>query len=151
MSARRTRQIVRKTWPVPLAALLLAIVPGLSPAQTWSYKDAAKPYTGRSITILDEVTPLQESMKALVPEFEKETGIKVDYQLLNHFEVISKGQADMLSGRGAYDAVMLHGLQYGPMLAAKALRPIDDLVANPKLSNPSLDSADFIQKPFKTL
>jgi len=145
MSARRTRQIVRKTWPVPLAALLLAIVPGLSPAQTWSYKDAAKPYAGRSITILDEVTPLQESMKALVPEFEKETGIKVDYQLLNHFEVISKGQADMLSGRGAYDAVMLHSPQMGLLLEAGVIRPIDEFLGNKALSNPALDRADFIE------
>ena len=54
-------------------------------------------YAARSITVLDEVTPLQERMKALVPEFEKETGIRWTTELLNHFEVISKGQADMLS------------------------------------------------------
>jgi multiple sugar transport system substrate-binding protein len=46
---------------------------------------------------------------------------------------------------------MLHGLQYGPMLEAKAVRPLDDLIANPKLSNPALDTADFIQRPYKTL
>ncbi len=135
-----------------VAALLLA---GLSSsaalAQASFYAEAAKPYKGTTIRVLDEITPLQETLSKIVPEFEKETGIKVEWELLNHFEVISKGQADMLSGRGYYDAVMLHGLQYGPMLAAKALRPIDDLVGNPKLANPALDSADFIQKPFKTL
>jgi multiple sugar transport system substrate-binding protein len=130
---------------VVLVAVAVAAVPGLPAAQTWSYKDAAKPFAGRSITVLDEVTPLQESMKGLVPEFEKETGIKVDYQLLNHFEVISKGQADMLSGRGAYDAVMVHSPQMGLLLDAGVIKPIDELMGNKALTNPGLDRADFIQ------
>ena len=84
-------------------------------------------------------------MKTLVPDFEKETGIKVDYQLLNHFEVISKGQADMLSGRGAYDAVLLHSPQMGLLLEAGVIRPIDEFLANKALANPGLDHADLIQ------
>ena len=124
MSARR------RMWMPLVAVAMMAVAPGFAAAQAWSYKDAAKPYAGRSITILDEVTPLQEHMRTLVPEFEKATGIKVDYQLLNHFEVISKGQADMLSGRGAYDAVMLHSPQMGLLLDAGVIRAIDDLLSN---------------------
>jgi multiple sugar transport system substrate-binding protein len=62
------------------------------------YAEAAKPYKGTTIRVLDEITPLQETLSKIVPEFEKETGIKVEWELLNHFEVINKGQADMLSG-----------------------------------------------------
>ncbi len=139
MSARR------RMWMPLMAVAMMAVAPGFAAAQAWSYKDAAKPHAGRSITILDEVTPLQEHMRTLVPEFEKATGIKVDYQLLNHFEVISKGQADMLSGRGAYDAVMLHSPQMGLLLDAGVIRPIDDLLGNKTLTNPGLDRADFIE------
>jgi multiple sugar transport system substrate-binding protein len=139
MSARR------RMWMPLVAVAMMAVAPGFAAAQGWSYKDAAKPYAGRSITILDEVTPLQEHMRTLVPEFEKATGIKVDYQLLNHFEVISKGQADMLSGRGAYDAVMLHSPQMGLLLDAGVIRAIDDLLGNKALTNPGLDRADFIE------
>ena len=139
MSARR------RIWMPLVAVAMMAVAPGFAAAQAWSYKDAAKPYAGRSITILDEVTPLQEHMRTLVPEFEKATGIKVDYQLLNHFEVISKGQADMLSGRGAYDAVMLHSPQMGLLLDAGVIRAIDDLLGNKALTNPGLDRADFIE------
>lgn len=135
----------RRMWMCLLAIAMMAVASGSAAAQGWSYKDAAKPYAGRSITILDEVTPLQENMRTLVPEFEKATGIKVDYQLLNHFEVISKGQADMLSGRGAYDAVMLHSPQMGLLLDAGVIRPIDDLLGNKALTNPGLDRADFIE------
>ena len=103
------------------------------------YAEAAKPYKGTIIRVLDEITPLQETFSKIVPEFEKETGIKVEWELLNHFEVINKGQADMLSGRGYYDAVMMHGFQLGPMLSANVILPIDELVANPNLNDPGLD------------
>jgi multiple sugar transport system substrate-binding protein len=120
-------------------------------AGAWSYKEAARPYAGKTITVLDEITPLQEVMKKIVPEFVKETGINVNIQLLNHFEVIEKGQADMLSGAGAYDGVMLHSAQMGLLLKAGVIRPIDDLMANVKLKSPTFDTKDLIQPAWDTL
>ena len=137
-----------------LASILLAS--GLSifafsaPATAWSLKQAAAPYKGTSITILDETTPLQEAMAKLVPDFIEETGINVKYELLNHFDVIGKGQADMVSGRGNYDGVMLHSFQMGPMLDAGVVRPIDDLMGNKKLADPNIDLADLISSPYKS-
>jgi len=142
----------RRSWYIAAAVSASAMLSAGPAAWAQSfYATAAKPYKGTTIRVLDEITPLQETLKTMVPEFEKETGITVKYELLNHFEVINKGQADMLSGRGYYDAVMLHGLQLGPMLSAGVVRPIDDLVKNGKLFNPKLDTADFIQKPYKSL
>jgi multiple sugar transport system substrate-binding protein len=138
-----------RTAALAVSALLLAGT--AASAEDSFYATAAAPYKGTTIRVLDEITPLQETLSKIVPEFEKETGIKVEWELLNHFEVINKGQADMLSGRGHYDAVMLHGFQVGPMLTAGVIRPIDDLVQNPKLFNPKLDVADFIPIPYKTL
>lgn len=132
------------------AAVVLGLLPAMANAQSF-YSDAAKPYAGKTIRVLDEITPLQETLSKVVPDFEKETGIKVEWELLNHFEVISKGQADMLSGRGYYDAVMLHGLQMGPMLSAGVIRPIDDLVKNSKLTDPGLDVPDLIQGPYTSV
>ncbi|WGD30696.1 extracellular solute-binding protein [Ancylobacter sp. WKF20] len=134
-----------------LAASMVLLAP-LAPAhaQDSFYAEAAKPYKGVTIRVLDEITPLQETLSKIIPDFEKETGIKVEWELLNHFEVINKGQADMLSGRGYYDAIMLHGFQLGPMISAGVIRPLNDFVANPKLSNPNLATSDFIQNPFKT-
>src|SRR6516162_6016122 len=133
-----------------MSAVVLSLVPAVAQAQGF-YADAAKPYAGTTIRVLDDITPLQETLSKIVPDFEKETGIKVEWELLNHFEVISKGQADMLSGSGYYDAVMLHGLQLGPMLSAGVVRPIDELVKNPKLADPAIDTGDFIQGPYKSL
>lgn len=133
--------------PLLAGALLVAS----ASAQNWSYKEAAKPYAGTSIRVLDEITPLQETMKTLVPQFTAETGIKVEYELLNHFDVINKGQADMLSRRGHYDAVMLHGVQMGQMLAANAIEPVDAYLADKALANPNLDLKDLINPAFESL
>ena len=100
-------------WFLALLAVMVFFYGLPLSAGAWSYKEAAQPYVGKPVTILDEVTPLQETMKKLVPDFIKETGIKLDYVLLNHFDVISKGQADLLSGTAAYDAVLLHSPQMG--------------------------------------
>ena len=134
-------------------ALLITTVVGFSlcsSAQAWSYKEAAAPYKGTTIRVLDEVTPLQEIMKTLVPEFEKETGIKTEYELLNHFDVISKGQADMLSGRGHYDAVMLHSFQLGPLLDADVILDITGMLGNAQITNPALALDDLIEPPYSS-
>lgn len=131
-------------------ALISLAAAAAATAQTWSYKEAAKPLAGTSIRVLDEITPLQEVMKTLVPQFTAETGIKVEYELLNHFEVINKGQADMLSRRGYYDAVMLHGVQMGQMLAAGTIEPVDAFMKDKALANPALDLGDLIEPANKS-
>ncbi|UUX96462.1 extracellular solute-binding protein [Aquabacterium sp. J223] len=143
--------IGERTMRRTLVAAALAIACAAPQAQTWSYKEAAKPYAGTTIRVLDEITPLQEAMKTLVPQFTAETGIKVEYELLNHFEVINKGQADLLSRRGYYDAVMLHGVQMGQMLAGNALEPLDALMKDGKLMNPALDLKDLIEPANRSL
>ena len=55
------------------------------------YAEAAKPYKGATIRVLDEITPLQETLSKIVPEFEKETGIKVEWELLESFRGHQQG------------------------------------------------------------
>ncbi|MEF7616611.1 extracellular solute-binding protein [Aquincola sp. MAHUQ-54] len=145
------RPALRATAKALLPLLAGVGVAGGAWAQTWSYKEAAKPYAGTTIRVLDEITPLQETLKTLVPQFTAETGIKVEYELLNHFEVINKGQADMLSRRGYYDGVMLHGVQMGQMLAANVVEPIDGYMKDKALFNPALDLKDMIEPAFDSL
>ena len=140
---------IRSSWLMAGAALALIISAGQ--ANAWSYKEAAEPYKGTTIQILDEITPLQETFATMVPMFEEETGIKVEYELLNHFEVINRGQADLLSGSGKWDAVMNHGFQLGLLIDAEVLRPIDDLMANEALMNPDLDTGDLIEPAYSSL
>ncbi len=151
MNTAHSETRLRTALRCALVALATAALHGTALAQAWSAKEASKPFAGTSIRVLDEITPLQETMKTLVPQFTAETGIKVEYELLNHFEVINKGQADMLSRRGYYDGVMLHGVQMGQMLAADTIEPLDAYIANKALVDPALDVADMLQPSFDSL
>ena len=141
------------TWTGFLVLLtVLILIWGLpNYAGAWSLKEAARPYAGQTIKVLDEVTPLQETMKKIVPEFVKESGINVDFVIYNHFEVIDKGQSDMLAGAGTYDSVMCHSGQLGLLLQAEVLRPIDEFLNDPKLRDPNLDLDDLIEPAWTTL
>jgi multiple sugar transport system substrate-binding protein len=130
---------------VTVVTTLAVALASSAPAAAWSYRDAAAPHKGKTVRLLDETTPIQEAMVKISPDFEKETGIKAEWELLNHFQVISKGEADLLSGQGTYDIVMLHSPQIGRMLKAGVVRPISDFMADPKLANPDFDARDLMQ------
>ena len=130
------------------AAAVLLTAGVATQAGAWSYKEAAEPYVGVEINILDEIQPLAYALAELKTEFEEETGIIVHLEILSHPEVIAKGQADMLSGQGHYDAVLLHDMQMGLLLQADVLRPLDDLIANEALRSPNFDPADFSEPGF---
>lgn len=131
------------------AAFLLA---GGTPAHgAWSYSEAAKPYKGVTVKVLDEDTPIQQAMAKMKGDFEKETGIKVEWELPNHFQVIEKGEADLLSGQGNYDLIMLHSPQVGRLLKAGVIRFVDEFMANPKLMSPTLDLKDMMSPPWEQL
>lgn len=148
MTVRRHLRLSQK---LLTTAALAGLMTASSQANAWTYKEAAEPYVGTTIQILDEITPLQETFAELVPLFEEETGIIVEYELLNHFEVINRGQADLLSGQGYWDAIMNHGFQLGLLIDAEVLRPIDDLMADTALMNPDLDTGDLIEPAYSTL
>lgn len=117
-----------------------------SPVGEFSLAKAAEPYKGTEIRVLDEVSDLQPAFyEELVPRFEQETGITVDVEIQGHFDVITNGEADLFSGRGAFDAVMLHNWQLPNSLEAQAVEFLDQYLENPALRDPSVSPENFIQ------
>jgi multiple sugar transport system substrate-binding protein len=112
----------------------------------FSLASAAEPYAGTEIRILDEVSDLQPVFyEELVPQFEEETGITVNVEIQGHFDVITNGEADLFSGGGAFDAVMLHMWQLPNSLEAQAVQFIDEYMNDSALRDPSVDFANFVQ------
>jgi multiple sugar transport system substrate-binding protein len=119
---------------------------GESPtASTWSLAEAAAPYAGQEIRVLDEITDLQPTLEPLVQQFVDESGIQVTYELQSHFDVITNGESDLFSGSGTYDAIMLHRFQFPNAITAGAIQYIDQYMADPALHDPSVTWDSFIQ------
>jgi multiple sugar transport system substrate-binding protein len=114
-------------------------------AGPWSLAQAAAPYKGVELRVLDEITDLQPTFATLVPQFEQETGIKVTYELKPHPDVITVGESDLFSGSGTYDAVMLHRFQFPNAISAEAIQYIDPYLSDSNLHDPSVSFDSFIQ------
>lgn len=95
------------------------------------YKEAAKPYIGTTIKILDERSDITDHLQELVPLFIKEAGINVDYRILGHFERLDYwGLAS--TQKNINDAATIHFSQMGYLLSKDLILPLDDLMDNKK-------------------
>jgi multiple sugar transport system substrate-binding protein len=118
--------------------------PETGPGAPFSLATAAEPYQGTEIRILDEITDLQPTFAKIIPQFEEETGITVNYELQAHPDVITVGESDLFSGRGAYDGVMLHSFQFPNAIQAGAIEYLNPFLDNESLRDPSVDFSNFI-------
>lgn len=103
-----------------------------------------KAFSGSELQVMVIEHPFVGSLKPLLPEFEAETGIKVELEVLNEQQGFDKLQADLSSGAGNYDVFMtdpLHNWQYA---AANWLEPLDGYLDNDAVTAPDYNVDDFI-------
>lgn len=102
-----------------------------------------KAFEGSTIRFLMIEHPFVESLRPLLPEFEQQTGIKVELEVLNEQQGFDKLQADLSAGVGNFDLFMtdpLHNWQYA---AADWLEPLDGYIANSAITMPNYNVDDF--------
>ncbi|BDP34937.1 extracellular solute-binding protein [Vibrio mytili] len=69
----------------------------------------------------DGFPDFDSSLKVLLPEFEKETGIKVDYLMNNHGDHHTKLTTNLATGSGAGDVIVVDVEKIGPFVASGGL------------------------------
>jgi len=75
-------------------------------------------------------------MKSKVAEFEKETGIKVNWVSIPHEQMHDKFVAELIVGRsGAFDVIQFDGPAIAEFALAKAIEPIDDFASTIDLND----------------
>lgn len=132
MCKRKSRLLV-----VAAAAFGSALGSGWSAtAQEWSLQEAAAPYKGATIRTIGEALPPLEAMAKLAPEFEELTGIKVEIEMYEHSEAVSKVMLDLNSRRGRYDFIIQPHRELGKFVANGHVEPLAPFLENPKLRDP---------------
>ncbi|KLN66178.1 ABC transporter substrate-binding protein [Vibrio sp. VPAP30] len=96
-----------------LKTLTLATVTALGLATTVNAAD--------SIIRFDGFPDFDSSLKVLLPDFEKETGIKVDYLMNNHGDHHTKLTTNLATGSGAGDVIVVDVEKIGPFVASGGL------------------------------
>ena len=66
---------------------------------------AEKPFAGQTIRVIHDKRPNTENLLKIVPEFEKETGIKVQIDIMPESELFGKVQIELSQEVGTYDVI----------------------------------------------
>ncbi|OUM85447.1 MAG: sugar ABC transporter substrate-binding protein [Bacillus thermozeamaize] len=102
-----------------------------------------KPYAGVKIRALMEGHPTSEALLEMLPEFEAETGIKVELEIVPYSDLTSKALLNFASKTGAYDIVMDDVVKAYGYENMGYIEPLDSYISNPEL-NRYYDGSDFV-------
>jgi multiple sugar transport system substrate-binding protein len=94
-----------------------------------------------TVTILMEGVPDTEYVKALVPEFTKETGIDVNLEVVNYAEMHTKLVPQLVAPKGSYSAIVVDFYWVGEFTKAGWLQPLDERIAADKF-----DTSGYVPK-----
>ena len=101
-------------------------------------------YAGQTVTINIPAHPHYDAMVKLIPEFTKETGIKVDIDKLAIGRLKEKQLLEMAKPQGDYDLACYIVMWKGEYVAKNLVQPLEPFFANPALADPGYDMKDII-------
>ena len=98
---------------------------------------------GKTINLAFAKHPLSDALIAALPGFQKQTGIKVEYDALPEEEFRQKLLTDLSTGRATYDAFMTGPVTDWQYANAGWIAPLDAYIDNPALTDKGYDFEDF--------
>ena len=124
------------------AALLAVSLSAQAAAQAWSLKTAAAPYAGTTVSAIFLDRPGYKAAATLIPQFEKETGIKIKAEVVPYESTNQRYVLDFTAGGGA-DLVLSDVVWIGQFADAGWMVPLDKFTKDPKLADPALNLKGF--------
>ncbi len=115
----------------------------LADSHSWSLKKAAEPYSGTTVDVVFLLRPGYAAIEAMVPEFEKETGIKINIIKHPYENALGEQVRDFVAG-GDLDIALIDLVWIGNFAENDWIVPIDKIKADyPEIIDPGLDLDDF--------
>ena len=137
MTPRVRFRLVCCAW---LVCLVLAMMPSLVNAQTFTPQVAK----GTTIRVIQNKGSVGLAIEPLLPEFEKLTGIKVQYETYPEDQYRQKVLLELGAGTGGLDAFYTFAAQEGLKFWRSGwYEPLDAYLKNPRLADPAFDLADI--------
>lgn len=100
--------------------------------------------SGETLNLLLVSHTFVDALKPLIPEFEKETGIKVKYEVLAEGPAFEKLLADLSSKSGQYDLFMTSPINNWQYVSGGWVEPLDKYIEDPAKTPASWDINDFV-------
>lgn len=105
-----------------------------------------KAQDGTSINILMETVPDTDFVQELLPQFEEETGIDVNIEVLTYVAIHERLIPQFLASEGAYDVVVVDKQWVGEFVGADWLMPLDECI-----EEKSFDTSAYVPAMFEML
>jgi multiple sugar transport system substrate-binding protein len=116
---------------------------GILPAGNSQASPYAK-YAGTTLVVNFPSHPYYESAIKLLPEFTKETGIKVDVDKVEYMRMRDKQLLELSKPKGDYDLISYVCMWKTEYVAKGLLVPLAPFFTNPALADPAYDAQDFV-------
>ena len=127
---------------VAFAAALMASVS----AMAWTLEEAAQPYKGTNIKAIFLDRPGYAAAIKLLPDFEKKTGIKVNYEIVP-YENSRERQVLDFTGGGEIDVVLTDVVWIGEFAGNGWLEPVKTFTDNSQTGGPEAEPEGLLPDP----
>ena len=101
-------------------------------------------YAGKTVVFSIPAHPHYDAMAKILPDFTKETGIKVETDKLAMGRMKDKQLLEMAKPSGDFDLGCYVVMWKGEYVAKNLIQPLDPYFNNPALADPAYDRADII-------
>jgi multiple sugar transport system substrate-binding protein len=101
-------------------------------------------YAGTTLVVNFPSHPYYEYAIKLLPEFTKETGIKVEVDKIEYMKMRDKQLLEMSKPKGDYDVISYVVMWKTEYVSKGLLAPLAPFFTNPALADPTYDAADLV-------
>ncbi len=106
--------------------------------------DPYAPHRGKSLVVNFPAHPHYSAVMKVLPEFTKETGIKVEVDQLEFLKMREKQTLELTKARGDYDLISYVVFSKADYVFADQLENLARYFMNPRLADPAYDPDDII-------
>lgn len=125
---------------------LLAGLAAVLPAPAVLGQDKAKSkYAGTTIRGAAFSLPFHQYLQNYFPEFEAATGIKVSFDIQAFPIYNQRMDLELSTGGSSYDVIIVTFIYQNRWIGAGWVTPLDEFTADPNVTPPSWDTADFVR------
>jgi len=132
-----------RTMALTLAALAVSFGTALA--------NPYEPYKGTTVVANFPAHPHYHAVMKVLPQFTKETGIKVEVDLLQYLKMREKQTLELTKRKGDYDLIAYVVFSKADYVYADQLENLARFFMNPKLANPDYDAGDLIDGYVKNI
>ncbi len=127
-----------------VAILLSCALGGPTPARAdgWDIAKAAAPYKGTQLNLIFLDRPGYRAIIKLLPEFEKQTGIKINYEIVP-YENTREKEVLNFNSKGDLSIALIDLVWMGEFAENGWIVPIDKFTSNASVTDPNLNLKGF--------